>query len=113
MVKITTVPFGYDSSAHEVWKSPQEEIVNEHFYRSGKSTWKASALYCPRCSNVREKDTRNGGFKDKWSVNKEDYSFTLEYQQDESGTYAKCSKCGHDVRAHTSRNGFLCVNYRA
>ncbi len=101
MVDIITVPFGHDSSAMESWESEKEELVREHFYRSGKSTWKASALYCPRCSNVREKDTRNGGFKDKWSVNKEDYSFTLEYHQDESGTYAKCSKCGHDVRAHT------------
>ena len=43
---------------------------------------------------------KNGGFKDKWNVNKEDYSFSLEYHEDESGVYAKCSKCGHDVRAH-------------
>tara|TARA_B100002019_G_scaffold250805_1_gene230858 strand:- start:4863 stop:5459 length:597 start_codon:yes stop_codon:yes gene_type:complete len=104
MVKITTVPFGYNSSAHEIWETPKEEIIHEHTYRSGKSTWKASALYCPRCSPVREKDTRNGGFKDKWSVNKEDYSFTLQYEEDESGIFAKCSKCGHDVRAHTPEN---------
>lgn len=100
MVDFITVPFGHHSSALESWKPESETVVHEQFYRSGTSTWKASALFCPQCSKVREKDTRNGGFKDKWNVNQQDYSFSLEYHEDESGIYAKCSKCGHDVRAH-------------
>ncbi len=101
MVDIITVPFGMKSTGMTVSPMEKEEFVHEHTYRSGKSTWKSSSVFCPRCSKIREKDTRNGGFKDKWNVNREDYSFTLEYEEDESGTYAKCSKCGHDVRAHT------------
>ena len=104
MVDIITVPFGKNSSGMEVFDIEPEELVREHQYRNGNSTWKSSALYCPHCSSIREKDTRNGGFKDKWTVNKEDYNFTLEYQKDESGIYTKCSKCGHDVRAHTPEN---------
>ena len=101
MVDIVTVPFGMKVSGMEVTDGDTEELLREHTYRNGNTTWKSSALFCPRCSKVREKDTRNGGFKDKWVVNREDYNFTLEYQEDESGTYAKCAKCGHDVRAHT------------
>ena len=101
MVDFITVPFGKKSSGMEVFEADEEELVREHTYRNGNSTWKSSALYCPRGSKVREKDTRNGGFKDKWVVKREDYNFSLQYHQDESGTYAKCSKCGHDVRAHT------------
>jgi hypothetical protein len=104
MVDIITVPFGKNSSGMVISDAEPEELVREHRYQNGNSTWKASALYCPRCSSIREKDTRNGGFKDKWTVNKEDYNFTLEYQKDESGIYTKCSKCGHDVRAHTPEN---------
>ena len=101
MVDIITVPFGMKVSGMEITDGDTDELVREHTYRNGNTTWKSSALFCPRCSKVREKDTRNGGFKDKWVVNREDYNFTLEYQEDDSGVYAKCSKCGHDVRAHT------------
>ena len=101
MVDFITVPFGKNSSGMEIKDIDPEELVREHRYQNGNSTWKSSALFCPRCSSIREKDTRNGGFKDKWTVNKEDYHFTLEYQEDDSGIYTKCSKCGHDVRAHT------------
>ena len=101
MVDIITVPFGMKVSGMEISDGDEEELLREHEYRNGNTTWKSSALFCPRCSKIREKDTRNGGFKDKWTVNKEDYQFTLEYEKDESGIYTKCSKCGHDVRAHT------------
>lgn len=101
MVDIITVPFGMKASGMEISDGDEEELLREHEYRNGNTTWKSSALFCPRCSKIREKDTRNGGFKDKWTVNKEDYQFTLEYQKDESGIYTKCSNCGHDVRAHT------------
>ena len=102
MVDIITVPFGKKSSGMEIFDSDTEELVREYTYRNGNSTWKANALFCPNCSKVREKDTRNGGFKDKWTVNKEDYYFTLEYGQDDTGVFTKCSKCGHDVRAHSA-----------
>ena len=92
MVDIVTVPFGMKVSGMEVTDGDTEELLREHTYRNGNTTWKSSALFCPRCSKVREKDTRNGGFKDKWGVNREDYNFTLEYHEDESGTNAKCSK---------------------
>ena len=78
MVDIVTVPFGMKSTGMEVSSMEKEEYVREHTYRSGKSTWKASTIFCPRCSKVREKDTRNGGYKDKWNVNKEDYVFDLQ-----------------------------------
>ena len=58
MVEIITVPFGHHASALKSWKPEPEEIVYEHFYRSGKSTWKSSALFCPQCSKIREKDTK-------------------------------------------------------
>ena len=101
MVDILTVPCGQAASGMEIVETSEEELIREHTYRNGNTTWKSSALFCPRCSKVREKDTRNGGFKDKWVINREDYNFTLEYAEDDSGLYAKCSKCGHDVRAHT------------
>ena len=101
MVDFITVPFGMNSSALEIFEIEEEELVREYTYKNGNITHKSNALYCPRCSKVREKDTRNGGFKDKWVVLKDDYNFTLEYHEDESGFHSKCSQCGHDVRAHT------------
>lgn len=87
---------GFDKYALQK-ESPYREIT----YRNGNSTWKATTIFCPTCSKVREKDSANGGFKDKWVVNKEDYFFTLRYAQDQEGkTYAECSKCGTDLRFH-------------
>ncbi len=81
----------------------KESFHLEHTYRSGNSTWKCNTLYCPNCSKNREKDTKQGGFRDKWTVKKEDFNITLEYREDETGFYAACSKCGHDVRNHESK----------
>jgi hypothetical protein len=78
----------------------KESVFQEHTYSSGNSTWKCVALFCPNCSKNREKDTRQGGYRDRWTVAKEDFNLTLEYKQDETGFYAACSKCGHDVRNH-------------
>ena len=78
----------------------REEYHLEHTYRNGNSTWKCTTLFCPNCSKVREKDTRQGGYRDKWTIKKEDYHLTLEYREDETGFYSACSKCGHDVRNH-------------
>lgn len=82
----------------------KENFLYEHRYNSGNTTWKSTVLFCPSCSKTREKDTRNGGYKDKWSIQKEDYNLTLEYHEDETGFYAKCKKCKHDVRNHESKN---------
>ena len=67
----------------EKYKPPIIELFREVTYKNGNSTWKANALFCPSCSRIREKDTINGGFKDKWVVEKQDYHFTLNYQEDE------------------------------
>ena len=75
--------------------------IREVQYRNGNITHKANAHFCPNCSKTREKDTQNGGFKDKWVVGKDDYKFTLEYRTDDNGNcYAACSKCDFDVRSH-------------
>ena len=63
MVDIVTVPFGMKVSGMEVTDGDTEELLREHTYRNGNTTWKSSALFCPRCSKVREKDTRNGWFQ--------------------------------------------------
>ena len=100
MVRIVDVPFGFKASGLEVSEQEDEELLREHQYQNGNSTWKSNAIFCPSCSKVREKDTRSGGYKDKWTVSKGDYEFTLEYQEDDTGFHAKCTKCGFDVRSH-------------
>ena len=100
MVRIVDVPFGFKVSGLEVSEQEDEELLREHQYQNGYNTWKCSAIFCPSCSKVREKDTRSGGYKDKWTVSKSDYAFTLEYQEDDTGFHAKCTKCGFDVRSH-------------
>ena len=83
------------------YEPEKEDPYREIMYRNGNSTWKATTLFCPTCSKIREKDRQNGGFKDKWTVAKEDYFFTLAYKTDDDGSlYASCTKCGLDVRSH-------------
>lgn len=85
----------------EKYAPPIIELFREVTYKNGNSTWKPNALFCPSCSRIREKDTINGGYKDKWVVEKQDYHFTLNYQEDEKGNlFASCSKCGLDARSH-------------
>ena len=62
MVDFITVPFGMNSSALEIFEVNEEELVREYTYRNGNITHKSNALYCPRCSKVREKDTLNTQF---------------------------------------------------
>ena len=100
MVKSIHIPFGFKASGLEMEPQEPEEIFREHEYKNGNTTIKTSAIFCPSCSNVREKDTRKGGFKDKWVVKKSDYKTDLEYVQDETGFYVKCKSCGFDLRSH-------------
>ena len=93
----------------EIWgdaiiDSPPEEYFQEHTYKSGNSTVQCTTLFCNNCSKVREKDTKQGGYRNKWTINKEDYKLTLEYKEDETGFYAACSQCGHDVRNHEEKH---------
>ena len=81
-----------------------DEIFHEHTYRSGNSTTKCVAPYCPNCSKNREKDTRQGGYREKWTTKTQDYHTSLIYKEDETGFYAVCSKCGHDVRNHEPKH---------
>lgn len=81
-----------------------EEKENDNFrtitYKNGNSTIKCDTIYCPNCSKNREKDTRQGGYREKWTTVQDDYKLTLVYKEDETGFYAVCEKCGHDVRNH-------------
>jgi len=93
----------------EIWgdviiESKQEEHFKEHKYNSGNTTISCSTIYCPNCSKVREKDTRQGGYRNKWTVKKEDYKLSLVYKEDETGFYAVCSQCNHDVRNHAEKH---------
>tara|TARA_R110002012_G_scaffold169728_1_gene333813 strand:- start:3529 stop:4125 length:597 start_codon:yes stop_codon:yes gene_type:complete len=97
-----------DDSA-EIWgdkiiQTDDESYFKEHTYKSGNSTVQCTTLYCPKCSQVREKDTRQGGYRNKWTIAKTDYNLTLEYKKDDTGFYAQCSKCGHDVRNHEEKH---------
>lgn len=95
------IGFGEAISGFEKYEPKPVELLREFSYRNGNTTWKANVLFCPNCSKIREKDTQNGGYKDKWVVNKEEYHFTLTYETDDNGElFASCSKCGFDIRSH-------------
>ena len=98
------LPKGKKISGYEIVEPLEDTQYTEYTYRSGNSTIKCSVPYCPNCSTNREKDTRQGGYREKWTVKQEDYETALVYKEDESGFYAVCSKCGHDVRNHESKH---------
>jgi hypothetical protein len=84
------------------------EVNNANFrtvtYKTGNTTIKCDTIYCPNCSSNREKDTRQGGYREKWNTAEEDYKLTLDYREDETGFYAACSKCNHDLRNHEPKH---------
>ena len=103
MKEMAEIGFGEAISAFEKYDPKPVEFVREVSYRNGNTTWKPNVLFCPQCTKIKEKDTQNGGYKDKWVVAKEDYHFTLNYKTDEEGVlFASCSKCGFDVRSHNA-----------
>jgi len=104
MTNIVDLPKGKKISGSEILQPAEDTHFVRHTYKSGNSTMKCNVPYCPNCSTNREKDTRQGGYREKWTATEEDYAITLKYIEDETGFYAVCSECGHDVRNHENKH---------
>ena len=97
MATVRDVPEGQGMSGHELYELPDDPHTYER--RMGNSTTAVPlTVFCPSCSDIVHYDRRINAVVPKWSVRSSDFVFNIEYGEDETGTFARCGACGHDLR---------------
>lgn len=103
-MKEITCPKDKGISGEEVYEIPNEPQGYVQF-RGRSKNFVPTTVFCPQCSDLYEWDSRWGEPKPKWSMNKEDYIFDMEYANDEDGNFIRCTACGHDFRKQVKQMG--------
>jgi hypothetical protein len=97
MASVRDVPEGQGMSGHELYELPDDPHTYER--RMGSSTTAVPlTVFCPSCSDIVQYDRRINAVVPKWSLRSSDFVFNIEYGEDDTGSFARCGACGHDLR---------------
>ena len=98
MATVKDVPEGKGLSGHELYELPDDPSAYER--RMGNNTtYVPLTVFCPSCSDIVQYDRRINAVVPKWTVMESDYVFNIIYDEDETGTFARCGACNHDLRS--------------
>ena len=96
--KSITIPFAKGAKTVEVFDLESEIFTYSKQKGSGECSYSLT-VFCPKCSDTHEYNSKGHVWKSKWIIEDKDYSFQVVYSEDEDGeTFAKCSKCDFDLR---------------
>jgi len=97
MATVKDVPEGQGMSGHELYELSDDPSAYER--RMGQNTTTVPlTVFCPSCSDIVQYDRRINAVVPKWTVRESDFVFNIVYDEDETGTFARCEACGHDLR---------------
>lgn len=97
-IEITHINVGEGAKGNNIIEPTVEDLHYTKAKGSGDSTYPMT-LFCPKCSDTHEFNSRFGEWREKWLVDAKDLYFTVKYEVDEDGRlFAKCEKCDFDLR---------------
>lgn len=106
MATVKDVPEGKGLSGHELYELPDDPSAYER--RMGNNTtYVPLTVFCPQCSDIVQYDRRINAVVPKWTVRESDFIFNILYDEDETGTFARCGACNHDLREEVRGHGKL------
>jgi len=95
---ITTIKIGEGAKGNDIIHPDSQPMTYSKEKGSGVCFYPLT-VFCPKCSRTHEYNAKFKEWRQKWLINEDDFSFTVDYSFDDDGErYPLCSKCGFDLR---------------